>query len=174
MLGKTLLLVVGVPLAATGLALGTADYAIVDVREGGPDGRRIVVPVPISLAQVALGFAPDKVRRVEAPDVAEYVPLAREVLEELRQVSDVDLVRVEQRAESVLVRKTDDLLEVHVSGRQGGEVEVSIPIEALQEMLDSYDGRSFDTSALLDALRGAQGDLVHVNDGDQQVRIHIW
>ena len=50
-------MILGVPIAllATIASLGVV---VVDVREGGPDGHRIVVPVPLVFAQAALALAP--------------------------------------------------------------------------------------------------------------------
>ena len=55
-MGK-LAFILGVPVAmlATVASLGVV---VVDVREGGPDGHHIVVPVPLVLAQAALAVAP--------------------------------------------------------------------------------------------------------------------
>jgi hypothetical protein len=52
-----LAVILGVPIAllATIASLGVV---VVDVREGGPDGHRIVVPVPLVFAQAALALAP--------------------------------------------------------------------------------------------------------------------
>ena len=49
--------VLAVPFAllATVASLGVV---VVDVQEGGPDGHRIMVPVPLVFAQAALASAP--------------------------------------------------------------------------------------------------------------------
>src|SRR5512134_1208780 len=99
--------ILGVPIAmlATVASLG---IVVVDVREGGPDGSRIVVPVPLVFAQAALAIAPmaapdDKLRLPH--EAAEHMGLAREVVEALAAAPDGELVRVEERGEQVVVTK---------------------------------------------------------------------
>ena len=102
-----LAIVLGVPIAllATVASLG---IVVVDVREGGPGGSHVVVPVPLVLAQTAVALAPafapeDKMR---VPDEAlEHMGLAREVIEALAAAPDGELVRVEERNELVVIAK---------------------------------------------------------------------
>ena len=56
--------ILATPLVASGLFLGATGVLLVDVREGGPDGMHIVVPVPLIVAQAALSFAPEEARMV--------------------------------------------------------------------------------------------------------------
>jgi hypothetical protein len=64
------------------------------------------------------------------------------------------------------------IVEVH-DGDQ--EVLVRVPIAAVEEVIDSYDGKSFQASAVLAAMRSAPpGECVRVHDGDDHVRIWIW
>src|SRR5512134_81871 len=112
-----LAVILGVPIAmlATVASLG---IVVVDVREGGPDGHRIVVPVPLVLAQAALAVAPvvappDKLR-VPDGEALEHIGLAREVLEALAEAPDGELVRVEEAREQVLVTKEGRSIRVQV------------------------------------------------------------
>src|SRR5512143_302516 len=78
-----LAVILGVPIAllATVASLG---IVVVDVREGGPSGSHIVVPVPLVFAQAALALAPAVApeEKMRVPDEAlEHMGLAREVLE---------------------------------------------------------------------------------------------
>jgi hypothetical protein len=81
-----LAVILGVPIAllATIASLGVV---VVDVREGGPDGHRIVVPVPLVFAQAALALAPvvapaDKLR-IPDNEALQHIGVAREILEAL-------------------------------------------------------------------------------------------
>src|SRR5512139_1600418 len=119
-MGK-LAILLGVPIAllATVASLGVV---VVDVREGGPDGSRIVVPVPLVFAQAALAVAPavapaDKLR-IPDNEALEHIGLAREVLEALAKAPDGELVRVEERNELVVITKEGRSLRVRVSGER--------------------------------------------------------
>ena len=170
-----LAVILGVPIAllATIASLGVV---VVDVREGGPDGTRIVVPVPLVFAQAALAVAPavapaDKMR---IPDEAlEHVGLAREVLEALAQAPDGELVRVEERDELVVISKEGRSLHVQVSGSREN-VSVHVPLSLALQALPDEHGR-IRTAALAGALGGVRfTDLVEVQDGNDHVRVYVW
>jgi hypothetical protein len=160
------------PVVFLGLLL-SADYAVVDVREGGPDGMRFIVPVPLSLARLALNFAPSEAKYVSVPEVAEYLPYAERVVAELREAPDGVLVSVEERRQSVLVEKVGDALEVHVDDGDA-VVDVTIPLDAVIDIVRAYDGEGFDTRDLVRAVGRAHGNVVHVKDGDEEVRVWVW
>jgi len=169
---KLLIGLLAVPAIFVGLLL-SADYAIVDVREGGPDGMRIIVPVPLALAKAGLMFAPSEAKYVQVPEIAEYMPYAEAVVEELRKARDGVLVEVQERDERVLVEKVGDNLEVHV--KDGDEVvDVTVPFDAVLEVLRAYDGEGFDTRDLIRAIGRADGGLVHVKTADEEVKVWVW
>ena len=170
-----LAVILGVPIAllATIASLGVV---VVDVREGGPNGNRIVVPVPLVFAQAALAVAPavapaDKMR---IPDEAlEHVGLAREVLEALAAAPDGELVRVEERDELVVITKEGRSLRVRVSGEREN-VSVNVPLHLALQALPDEHGR-INTAALAGALGGVRfTDLVEVQDGNDHVRVWVW
>jgi hypothetical protein len=170
-----LAVILGVPIAllATVASLGVV---VVDVREGGPDGSRIVVPVPLVFAQAALALAPAVApqERMRIPDEAlEHIDLAREVLEALAAAPDGELVRVEERDELVVIAKEGRSLRVRVSGRSEN-VSVNVPLHlALQALPDEHG--HVRTAALAGALGGVRfTDLVEVQDGKDHVRIYVW
>jgi len=170
-----LAVILGVPIAllATVASLGVV---VVDVREGGPDGSRIVVPVPLVFAQAALAVAPavapaDKLR---IPDEAlEHIGLAREILEALAKAPDGELVRVEERDELVVITKEGRSLRVRVSGEREN-VNVNVPLQLALQALPDEHGR-IRTAALAGALAGVRfTDLVEVQDGNDHVRVWVW
>jgi hypothetical protein len=170
-----LAVVLGVPVAmlATVASLGVM---VVDVREGGPDGHRIVVPVPLVFAQAALALAPlaapDDKLRIPA-EAREHVGLAREVIEALAAAPDGELVRVEERGELVVVAKEGRTLKVRVSGEREN-VSVNVPLHLALQALPGEDGR-IRTAALAGALAGVRfTDLVEVRDGKDHVRVWVW
>jgi hypothetical protein len=170
-----LAMILGVPIAllATVASLGVV---VVDVREGGPDGSRIVVPVPLVLAQAALAIAPAvaPVEKLRIPDEAlEHIGLAREVLEALAQAPDGELVRVEERNEQVVITKQGRSLRVQVTGEREN-VSVNVPLNLALQALPDEHGR-IRTAALAGALGGLRfTDLVDVQDGKDHVRVWVW
>jgi hypothetical protein len=170
-----LAVILGVPIAlmATVASLGVV---VVDVREGGPDGHRIVVPVPLVLAQAAVALAPvaapDKAMRIPE-DAAEHMGLAREVVEALAEAPDGEFVRVEERDETVVISKEGRTLKVRVTGKRES-VSVNVPLHLALSALPGEDGR-IRTAALAGALSGVRfTDLVDVKDGKDHVRVWVW
>ena len=148
-----------------------------DVREGGPEGQRIVVPVPLVVAQAALAFVPEVHTRVELPDEArEHLPLAHAVIEALAAAPDAELVRVEDADDLVVIEKAGDQLRVHVTEGDGESVEVSVPLAAVQEILEDAEDGELDARDVVRALRYnlRHGDLVRVADHGDRVNVWVW
>ena len=164
-----------VPAIILGLLL-SADYAIVDVREGGPDGMHIIVPVPLSLVRLALTFAPAEAKYVQVPEIAEYaeyLPYVERMIAVLREAPDGVLVSVQERDATVLVEKVGDTIEVHVN--DGDElVDVVVPLDAVLGILRAYDGEGFDTRDLIRAIGRAHGNIVHIRTDDEEVKVYVW
>jgi hypothetical protein len=166
--------VLAVPFAllATVASLGVV---VVDVQEGGPDGHRIMVPVPLVFAQAALAAAPVVAEEeLRLPDEAlEHVGIAREILEALAAAPDGVLVHVQEPDEEVIVRKEGDKLIVRVHGKKE-EVSVNVPLHLARSALPDSDGR-ISTLAMAGSLGGVRfTDLVEVHDGNDHVRIWVW
>jgi hypothetical protein len=174
MFTKLAALALAVPAAGTA-ALLSADYVIVDVREHAKSGVHLTVPVPLTLVQTALSFAPEEARRVELPrEARQHMSGALRLVEALRRQPDFELVRVEEADESVRVRKAGDTLEVDVSGRRGEDVHVRLPLSVAAEVLSQARAGKLRSAAIVDALRLAKGEIVHVHDGDTEVRVSVW
>jgi hypothetical protein len=156
-----------------GLLVYATGLAIVDVREGR-DGTRLVIPVPLALANTALLFVEPKHQRIECPEFAEHRDAALRLARELQRAPDARFVEVEGPHERVTIDKSADLLIIEV--HDGDEdVLVRAPIPAIEELLERYDGRSFQASDVLAALRKSPpGECVRVDDGDDHVRVWIW
>ncbi len=162
-----LLLVPALLLALTGVA-------VVEVKEGGPDGVHLVLPVPLLAAQIALAAAPAEARKIECPELARYGPIAQRLVGELGALPDCTLVEVRERGQRVMIRKQRADLLVDVDGDDGEEVRCRLPVRALEGVLASYDGHCFSTAKALRVLRwSARGDLVHVRSGGDLVRVRI-
>lgn len=175
-----MLLKIGAALAAIPLALGAAVGAtgvvVVDVKESGPGGHRIVVPVPLVLAEAAARMAPMG-RRTHLPELGEaarYLPVAEEVLSALADAPDAELVRVDDRDEHVRIAKVGETLEITVDSARE-KVRVKVPLSAAREVLRQARGGSIDPGAVVGVLRQARfTDLVDVEDGNDHVRISVW
>jgi hypothetical protein len=165
-------------LLAVPLTLGMFVYAtgvaIVDVREGGPDGTRLVIPVPLALADAALLFADDKRTRLECPEFAEHREAAIRLARELRHAPDGRFVEIEGRREHITIDKANDLLVVEIHDGDD-EVLVRAPVAAVLELIESYDGQAFRAEDVLAAVRrGPSGEWVRVRDGGDHVRVWVW
>ena len=172
-----LAIVLAIPLAllATVASLGVM---VVDVRESGPDGHHIVVPVPQVLAQTALAVAPtiahEKDLRIHDAEALRHLPLARQVLQALAEAPDGELVRVEEREEQVVITKQGRSLHVQVHGGHGEDVDVNVPLQLALQALPDAEG-NIRTTALAAALGGVRfTDLVKVHDGNEQVHVYVW
>jgi hypothetical protein len=170
-----LAVILGVPIAllATVASLGVV---VVDVREGGPDGHRIVVPVPLVVAQAALAAAPivaQEKMRVPDTEALEHIGLARDVIEALAAAPDGELVRVEEAGEQVLITKEGRSLRVRVhSDREN--VNVTVPLHLALQALPDRHGR-IHAAAIAGALSAVRfTDLVDVQSGDDHVRVYVW
>jgi hypothetical protein len=170
-----LAVILGVPIAmlATIASLG---IVVVDVREGGPGGHRIVVPVPLVFAQAALAAAPlvaqDKMR-VPDGEALEHVGLAREVIEALAAAPDGELVRVEEAKEQVVITKEGRSIHVQVHSDHEN-VNVTVPLHLALQALPDRSGR-IHTAAIAGALGAVRfTDLVDVQDGKDHVRVYVW
>jgi hypothetical protein len=157
-----------------GLLVWATGLAVVDVREGGPDGTRLVVPVPLALASAVLHFVDTGRTRMRCPEFAEHREAATRLARELEHAPDGRFVEVEGRREHVTIDKIDDILVIEVH-EDDNDVLVRVPVSALQELIESYDGEAFQAEDVLAALRGApSGEWVRVRDGDDHVRVWIW
>ncbi len=169
---KLLVGVLLVPIVMFGVVI-SADYAVVDVREGGPDGMHIIIPVPLALARVALTFAPEDAQYIPCPEISGYIPAIQRAIGELRAARDGVLVSVEERDETVIIRKVGENLQIDVDG-DSEEVHVTIPLDAVVDILDQYDGEGFYTKDLIRSIGEIHGELLHVRDGDEEVKVWIW
>jgi hypothetical protein len=167
-----LLAVLSVP-AALLAGVASLGIVVVDVREGGPDGTHIVVPVPLVLAQGALLFVPEEKVRVKMDRAEKYLPLARELVEALAQGPDGELVRVEESGEEVVITKEGDTLHVRVQDKND-DVTVNIPLGLAMAAVPDAHGRirMADLAGALGATRFT--DLVDVQSGNDHVKVSVW
>ena len=158
------------PLAFVAM-VASASYVVVDVTT---DGNHFVIPVPLVVARAVVAFAPEESTRISCPEFAEYQEAAERVLEELIIAPDGDLVSVQDGDETVLISKSGGDLEVAVHNRDEN-VSVTVPLEAVAELVRHYDGEAFEVSDVLSALGEiSNSELVHVRTADEEVKVWIW
>lgn len=173
MLKLVLLAAVAVPVAAAG-AVAATGVVVVDVREA-KGGSRIVVPVPLALAQVAAAFVPERLTQVPLnAEARRYMPAARQALAALAEAEDTELVRVEEPGQEVSIRKEGGLLKIRVMER-GEEVNVQVPIALAQSVLADPSGRVSASGAVWALQRARLTQVVNVQSADgDQVKITVY
>ena len=154
--------------------IASMDYAVVDVQEGGPKGTRIVVPVPVLLAEGALSFVPEHAQRVSIDKQAgQWLPVVRRLAAELKAIPDAELVRVQDEGSDLRIAKVGDRLELRVRD-SGDDVSVNVPLEALEEVLASLHDGQLDVRRVVGSLHRAHGQLVDVHSGGDHVSVRMF
>ncbi|MDE0167107.1 MAG: hypothetical protein OXL36_18570 [Bryobacterales bacterium] len=157
------------------LLLASLHFVVVRVHERGPDGMKIWLPLPIELAQAALWFVPDYEKHFDTDTVQieRFSPLAQALLEALEEIDKVELVRVNEGDQTVVVRKAGADIEINVRTDRK-EVKVRLAMRTLQGLVDSFDEGRFDAAGAMSALKYSSGLVVHVDEPDTEVSLTIW
>jgi len=164
-------------LPAVLLATSTTQTSVLVVDVSLEDGPRVVAPVPYAVARAGLALAPRDVRRIQVPELAEYVGDLRRIVEVLEDAPDGDFVQIEGRDEHVLISKREGALRVRVLDGDRTRVSLTLPLATLASLPDAYDRETgtLHTGALVRALRQApRGSLLHVLDGETEVHLRAW
>jgi 3-dehydroquinate synthase class II len=173
MLIKIGVVLAAIPMALLALVAGTG-LVVVDVREGGPSGHHLIVPVPLVLAQAASAFVPRHEMRVNLGEASRYLPVADEMMKALADGPDGELVHVEERDEKVRIAKVGQNLVVKVT-RPGEDVSVTVPISMVKAVLADMKDGELTPSTIVGALREARFTaLADVRNGDEHVRVTVW
>ena len=163
-----------VPLAMVGAVAGTG-VVVVDVRQA--DGPRIVIPVPLLLAEAAARLAPARamdhaMRGLERAQ--RYLPVAEEVMAAIEEAPDAELVAVDDRDEHVRISKVGREIQIRVSGRRE-RVSVNVPIDLVQDTLrKAHHGRLYPEDVVAMLRQARMTNLVDVVDGADHVKISVW
>jgi len=117
-----------------GAAFISAGTVYVSVREKGPDGFSISLPVPVNLASSALSFIPeDELEEIRA-EIGPWMPVVDAVLAELARCADGTLVEVESDSETVSIVKRGGKLVIDVDTRDE-TVHLSVPIRGVEKLV---------------------------------------
>ncbi|NNF07867.1 MAG: hypothetical protein HKN21_13975 [Candidatus Eisenbacteria bacterium] len=164
-------IIAAIPFILLGAFIATTDTAIVDVKDGD---TRIIVPVPVTLAKIAMNFVPQDEMTMESPELYQYRDAIDKVLRELDHAPDGEFVRVKDGQSEVVVEKRGRHFHVEVDD-DGTMVRAKMPIKAARRFIDRIDDETFNAKDLLDSFSNTTtGNVVHVIDGDTEVKITIW
>ncbi len=172
-------------LAALALAVATPLFAQtpwihVEVVETGEDDTRVNINLPLSVVQLALEAAPEKIishgelhlRHVNKDLDVESL---RKMWAELREAGDAEFVTIEEEDETVRVRREGDFIRIDIDDRADGDpeqVHIDIPVSVV-DALFSGDGETLNIKDALSELSKERGDIVRVDDGETTVRVWI-
>ena len=147
--------------------------------EEGERGSKVSVNLPLTVVEAALSAAPDVIAADGkfhiGRDHHHGVSVAdmRKIWAELKNAGDTELVTVEEKDETVKVARRGDSVQVRVNRTGSGEeVRVDVPVSLVDAAL-AGDGETIDVKALVRELAKRRGDVVHVNEKDNKVRIWI-
>jgi hypothetical protein len=173
---STLASVIGAALLGLVAATFMMDWVVVDV-DVPEDNVRIVAPVPLFLADVALSFAPeDAFDQAEVPpELAAQRDAILAGLEELLQLENATLVSVTTPDETVDLSVDDGELRIMVDA-EDARVRCTLPLDGIHATLERWDWKTVDPRMALDVLHAAKsGTLVHVEAEDGvRVTIDMW
>ncbi len=147
------------------------------VDETGEDNTRVRINLPLSVVQVALEAAPDKIisdgeLHLRHVDKDLDIESLRKMWAELREAGDAEFVTVEEENETISVRREGDFIRIDIADSKPEQVHVHIPV-AVVDALFSGDGETLNIKDALSELSKERGDIVRVDDGETKVRIWI-
>ena len=187
MMKKTVGVIVGM-LVFAALALPADRWIHVRVIESGPDGDRVRVNIPLSLAEAVLPTIKcDKLNegKVKVEGHAFDQVDVRALLEAVRKTGDNQYVTVESKDQNVEVAKAGEflLIKVHENSKHGAKkdqaskgqntVDIKVPFKVANALL-SGPTDELNVLAALRALDEYQNlELVTVKDGSDDVRIWV-
>ena len=187
MMKKTVGVMVGM-LVFAALALPADRWIHVRVIESGPDGDRVRVNIPLSLAEAVLPTIKcDKLNegKIKVEGHAFDQVDVRALLEAVRKTGDNQYVTVESKDQNVEVAKAGEflLIKVHENSKHGAKkdqaskgqntVDIKVPFKVANALL-SGPTDELNVLAALRALDEYQNlELVTVKDGSDDVRIWV-
>jgi hypothetical protein len=150
----------------------------VEVDENEADASHVKVNLPLSVVQIVLSAAPEKIVddgkiRIHHIDEDFDVEDLRRMWNELRSAPESEWVTVENKGEKVSIRREADQILVEVEDRRdAGTVRVQVPLRVV-DALFSGEGQELNLKEAISELDSLRGDIVRVDDGDTKVRVWI-
>jgi hypothetical protein len=167
----------GTPTTSSKSSSKKSPWIHIEVLEAGQKEPKVKVNLPIQLARTALQMAPDDVMddghiRIDHNDVS--VSDLRKMWKEVREAGDAEFVTVQEKDSTVKISRKGSKLYVHVDEKDSGDqVRVEVPVSLVDALLaGSGDTLNVD-AAVAELERMGPGEVVHVVDGEDSVRIWI-
>ncbi|HEV8198537.1 MAG TPA: hypothetical protein VGS03_00790 [Candidatus Polarisedimenticolia bacterium] len=173
---------------ATGLALAApADGKWIHIRvvDGDDKATSVKVNMPVTaLVSMADVIQDEHIKDGHVMIGHEGIDAAklRNVWQSLRNAQDMEFITVESDDENVRVAKSGRFMIAKVNGRghgrgaddtDGEQVQVRVPLEVVDALLDAPDGQLNIKSALETLASQHTGELVSVTEGSSKVKIWI-
>ena len=176
---KRILLVALALVAATPLFAQTP-WIHLEVDETGEDQTRVKINLPLSVVQVAMEAAPEKIishgqLHLRHVDKDIDIESLRKMWAELVEAGDAEFVTIEEEDETIRIRREGDFIRIDIDERAEGDpkqVHIDIPVSVV-DALFSGDGDTLNIEDALSELSKERGDIVRVDDGETKVRIWI-
>jgi hypothetical protein len=150
----------------------------VNENEAGAVASRVKVNLPLSVVQIALEAAPEKIvdhGRIRMHHIDEDLDVEdlRRMWNDLRSAPESEWITVEKKDETVSIRRQGDQILVEVDDRKDGDtVNVQVPVSVV-DALFSGEGQELNLKEAISELKSLRGDIVRVDDGETKVRIWI-
>ena len=154
----------------------------VEVIEQNEKASTVNVNLPLSLAEVALEVAPDKIvkeGKIKLPNNDISIADLRKLWNELRNAGDAQFVTVKEDDQDVSIARRGDKIEIRVQeaasaekDKKASNVHVDLPVTVVDALLTG-EGEELNFKNAIAQLRTQRGDIVRVRDGDSNVRIWI-
>ena len=176
----TVLLVTGIGRARAANAPERYLHVRVD---GGSDGEKVNVNVPLALAEQVLpainhgqlhsGKVKVDLGKINTGDVD-----VKAILQAVRNSPDNEFVTVQQAEQDVRVAKSGDNIVVHVRSKEGKDkesekVDVTVPLSIVEAVLKNNADNEIDLNAVLHALENT-GDNFVINVKSAEQNVHVW
>ena len=146
----------------------------IQVRETGEDASKVDIHLPMSLLEVVVDVAPERVvskARLHLEHHGLSVADLRRLWAELERTGDGDLVTVEEEDENVHILRKGDHVVVDVDEKGGETTHLEIPVSVVDVLL-SGEGEELDLKGAVARLTDHRGELLRVDGSKEQV--HLW
>ena len=149
----------------------------IHVTDQGEKAANVQVNLPLSVVEIGLSAAPDKVvekGRLKLKNANLNVEDLRLMWQDLREVGDAEFVSVEDKDQHVRISRRGNTLHINVDDQTGQneKVRIEIPIEVVDALFDG-EGDELNLRGAIRRRGTQRGEIVRVDDGDKKIRIWI-
>ena len=149
----------------------------IHVTEQDEDATKVQVNLPLSLVEIVLNVAPEKVfekGRLKLQNADLTVEDLRRMWQDLRQAGNAEFVSVEKKDQHVRIARQGNTLFINVDDQTGKKekVRIEIPVAVVDALFEG-EGEDLNIRAAIQRLGAERGEIVKVDDGDTKVRIWI-